>query len=1380
MTACVSSLRNADLLMYAGYEKERRNRMKNFWKKMTATVLAGAVSLSGIPGGLPGTAGTGSVTAAAASSAEQIFAGSFVSRSYGAAFETDAQAGTVTMGNNGGDHFAVYDGLEKRASSFVYEADVKLAEGPSAALIFGIGSKKTPSSKWYGANMDTTRSADTFRLFGPGLGDVSDGKGSQNMDLTKKLHLKVDVQADGSFVYTFGNKGGKTRSISGKIPDWQGGYIGVLTWNSKAVFSNITFQNRTDDVSSQIKEVEANSAYRTNLAQMTAMDNAVWEVKGDGLYSNAAGKGNSFLYSQAKGSNFVYATDVNFAKEQGAAALIFRSTNDSGNKNCYAASLDAGSKKCKLWRWQDDSDYQLIDEVDITPASSGKYTLKVVAADSWICFYVNDTLAASTGDYSMQIGQSNKGQGTVLKDGYFGLLNWNGEMTFQNTYFKEFDDTFHPLLEDITVTSSTGGVEEKPQFFQTEPVSIQYVKNDAASVDVTAVAKVPGAKVTVQDAKGIVYDSMKNIPVAVGRNYITVTNTVTAEDGTTAALTYRVNVFRRQKDEVYYNELYRSQYHYSVKDGWGNDPNGMVYYNGTYHLFYQYYDDTHHGGYIEWAHATSKDLITWEEQPMALYPDANGSMFSGCIVADTKNTSGLFADGNGGLVALITADGNGQRVKLAYSTDEGKTWTKLDTVAADWEDDPLGNRDFRDPKVFRWENKWFMVIAGGPLRIYSSDNLLTWKCESAYPDLHTECPDLYPLRADDGNIKWVLSRGGRYYKVGDFTQKDGNWTFVPDPAYAASNEVSADGVMNFGRDSYAAMTYYVQDFGTAANPTLPEELVEINWANTWDDYCNQVGDKTGEKFNGTYNLNLKLGLTRQDEKYVLTQTPVSAYETLRDTQHAVVCKDVEIKAENGLLKDFQGDSYEIVSSFTPGADTKKIGFRLRTGGKEATEVVYDLESEMLSIDRSRSGIILSNKFAEVTSQHVTRNADGTIDLHIFVDRSLIEVFAKGGTAAGANQIFPSVSSLGAEVFAEGGTAKADIAVYPMASIWKEKKQSEHPVAVASASNTDSSINVGDSIELTAYLLPADAQQDIVWVSENPEVASIETNGTGVRVTALQKGDTKITATARQDAALKKEFAIHIFENRFDTNVGPFVTNGGNWLIDGEILSVSNSGMNDYYMTGSKLDRKEYVLSTDLKYEKGVVNLFFAAKGTDPADGNAYAVQFGDNHTVRLFRFAGETVKEADMGKAVNDGAYHHVEILKTADSVAVSVDGTEYLSHTFEKTEDFYQEAYAGIGLWDGELSVKGFSIQDAAAAIEKKAAAENKAAQTRLQTALKKAKKVVDQGKGKYTDQTWKAFKNAYNAAKKAPEDAKTAKYIKLADNLEQAQANLKKTKSL
>lgn len=577
-------------------------------------------------------------------------------------------------------------------------------------------------------------------------------------------------------------------------------------------------------------------------------------------------------------------------------------------------------------------------------------------------------------------------------------------------------------------TDISGAVEEKTQFTPTEPATIQYVENDAGTVDFVVTPQNESTVVTVQDEAGNIYPDMKNIPVEEGRNILTITSTATADDGMEAAVSYRVDVHRRQNEDIYYQEAHRGQYHYSVQDGWANDPNGLVYYNGTYHMFYQFYDDIKWGP-MHWAHATSKDLLTWKEEPIAFYPDANGAMFSGCIVADEENTSGLFLGSEGGLVALITADGNGQRIKLAYSEDEGKTWNKVDKIAADWTDDPLGNRDFRDPKVFRFEGKWFMVVAGGPLRIYSSDNLMDWKCESTYADLHTECPDLYPLQAEGSSLKWVLSRGGRFYKIGDFEEVDGHWTFLPDEEYA-----SEDGVMNFGRDSYAAMTYYVQDFGTKENPTLPE-IIELNWMNTWDDYCNLVADMVGQKFNGTFNLNLELGLTQENGKYMLTQTPAKAYEALRDEKNAVILEGVEVSEGNALLKDFKGDCYEIAATFTPADDTKKVGFELRIGDKQATSVVYNLEDETLSIDRSKSGTIISEKFASIDSQKVTRNADGTIDLHIYVDRASVEVFAKNNTVAGANQIFPASSSLGVNVFAQGDPAKADIVIYPLGSIW---------------------------------------------------------------------------------------------------------------------------------------------------------------------------------------------------------------------------------------------------------------------------------------------------------------------------------------------------------
>ncbi|MEE1159956.1 MAG: cadherin-like beta sandwich domain-containing protein, partial [Atopobiaceae bacterium] len=707
----------------------------------------------------------------------------------------DEENHTVTIQNNNDNHYAVYEGLEKKANSFVLETDVKLTDengNGSAAIIFGLSRKNAPGSRWSGANFDTGRGGDdVFRMFGPDLAaEVMCGT-KEGVDFTQPVHLKLDIDKDGNYTYSFGNTGTELREQSGQLSGWTGGFVGLLTWSSEATFSNITFEDRTVEEHTDTDPLEIDERFHTNLAGLSTL-NGSWEVTDDGLHSNAVDKGDAFMYSSTKASDFVYSTDVKLLSDGGAASLLFRSDSATGHANSYAVNLDAGSKACKFWRWTDGDASQLINEKTVEATADGVYNLKVVAIGTWVSYYVNDTLIASSGDYTLQ--PDDRGQDTCYVDGFVGLLNWNGDMVFQNTFVEPIEGAFDPTLSDITVTSSTGTVEGKAQFNAHEPIFIQYVKNDATTVDINATSVSSRAAVLVKDAQGNVYPDGKNVPVEVGRNYIDVISSVTKNDGNTVSLTYRVNVHRRQVNAIYYNEPFRDQYHYSVKDGWGNDPNGMVYYKGTYHFFYQFFDDVRWGP-MHWAHATSTDLIHWTEEPMALYPDANGAMFSGCAVVDDTNVSGLFSTDEGGLVALITADGNGQRIKLAYSEDEGKTWTKVDKVVADWSRDPLGSMDFRDPKVFRWEGKWFMVIAGGPLRIYSSENLVDWKCESTYANLHTECPDMYPITASDGTLKWVLSRGGRLYKVGDFKEVDGNWTFVPDSEYQ-----DADGVMNFGKD----------------------------------------------------------------------------------------------------------------------------------------------------------------------------------------------------------------------------------------------------------------------------------------------------------------------------------------------------------------------------------------------------------------------------------------------------------------------------------------------------------------------------------------------------------------------------------------------------
>ncbi|MCQ2510495.1 MAG: GH32 C-terminal domain-containing protein [Lachnospiraceae bacterium] len=1200
----------------------------------------------------------------------------------------DAEKHTVTLTNNGGDHFAAYNGMDQKVNNFTLEADVTFKEGQninSAALIFGLSSKTAPGTHWNGANCDSGRigSADGFRMFGPEVGgEVACGNGL-NVDFSKPVHFKMEVNEKGEFTYSFGNNDGEMNSKSGTLASWEGGYVGLLTWNSEATFSNIAFEGTFVEKEVEKTKIVPDARYTTNLSELSVFGGN-WEITDAGLQSDATGLGDCFLFSETKAGDFVYSTDVKFLSDGGAAALIFRNGSTTNNKDCYAVNLDNGSKMCKVWRWTDGNAGHLINDKPAPASEDGVYNLKVVVIGNWVSYYVNDVLIASSGDYTLQ--PDDRGQTTIPKDGYLGLLNWNGNMVFQNTCVASIENVYDPTLTDISVASSTGTVEAKTQFSPNEPITLQYVTYDASTVDIIATAKCKDAVITVSDPDGNIYKDGKNVPVQVGVNYITVESTVTAPDGTEATLTYRVNVHRRQPDSVYYNEPYRDQYHYSVKDGWANDPNGLVYYKGTYHFFYQFYDAKQWGP-MHWAHATSKDLIHWTEEPIAFYPDANGAMFSGCIAVDENNASGLFSTDEGGLIAFITCDGNGQRIKLAYSEDEGKTWQKVDEIAADWTNDPLGTDAFRDPKVFRWENKWFMVVAGGPLRIYSSENMVDWQVESTYANLHTECPDLYPIMADDGQVKWVLSRGGRFYKVGDFTNASGKWRFVPDAEYA-----DKDGVMNFGKDSYAAMTFYVQDFGTAANPTLPQ-IVEINWMNTWDDYCNAVANKVGQDFNGTFNLALAEGLIKDGDTYVLTQRPVAGYDSLRGDA-VVDLKGATVTPDNTILENFSGDVYEIVSTFYPGEATEKVGFKVRVGEGESTDIIYDIKNETLSIDRSKSGIIISGRFQAVDSQQVKRNADGSISLHIYVDKASVEVFTNGYTAAGANQIFPSIDSLGAQVVCEGGDATADITIYPMDTIW-DKVESDVPAAMTTTAAAETNMYVNDQKTVKVTLLPINVDQDVTWSVADPSVVTVESKGASAVLTALQKGSTTVTATATANPEISKTFTVKVLENNFKTNLKGWTEVNGTWVIDDETLYCSNRSSNDFYMSSEPIPYEEFTLETKVKFPYGIINIFFAGNSMDPFDHQAYAVQVaGGNSNVRLFRFAGDTIAESSMGKTIDDNEFHDIKITKTVDTVIVAVDGVECMNKTLDAVEPFFNtNPYVGIGLWDGVMEAQTFYV---------------------------------------------------------------------------------------
>ncbi|MGG1247667.1 GH32 C-terminal domain-containing protein [Bacillus spizizenii] len=488
-------------------------------------------------------------------------------------------------------------------------------------------------------------------------------------------------------------------------------------------------------------------------------------------------------------------------------------------------------------------------------------------------------------------------------------------------------------------------------------------------------------------------------------------------------------------DSSYYDEDYRPQYHFTPEANWMNDPNGMVYYAGEYHLFYQYHPYGLQWGPMHWGHAVSKDLVTWEHLPVALAPDDKGTIFSGSAVVDRNNTSGFQTGKEKPLVAIYTQDREGHQVQsIAYSNDKGRTWTK-------YAGNPVipnpGKKDFRDPKVFWYEkeNKWVMVLAAGDrILIYTSKNLKQWTYASEFglgEGSHGgvwECPDLFELPVD-GNPnqkKWVMQvsvgngavsgGSGMQYFVGDF---DGTHFKNENP----SNKVLWT---DYGKDFYAAVSW-------SDIPSSDGRRLWLGWMSNWQ-YANDVPTSP---WRSAASIPRELKLKTLTEGVRVVQIPVKELQTIRGTSKSWKNQTISPTSQN-VLAGLSGDTYELHAEFqvTP-SSAAEFGFKVRTGRNQFTKVGYDRKNKKLLVDRSESGNVTFNPAFNTGKQTAPlKPVNGKVKMRIFVDRSSVEVFGNDGQQVITDIILPDRSSKGLELYAANGSVKLkSFTIYPLKKVW---------------------------------------------------------------------------------------------------------------------------------------------------------------------------------------------------------------------------------------------------------------------------------------------------------------------------------------------------------
>jgi fructan beta-fructosidase len=493
-----------------------------------------------------------------------------------------------------------------------------------------------------------------------------------------------------------------------------------------------------------------------------------------------------------------------------------------------------------------------------------------------------------------------------------------------------------------------------------------------------------------------------------------------------------------------YREPWRPQFHFTPAKNWMNDPNGLVFYDGEYHLFYQYNPFGDKWGHMSWGHAVSRDLVHWEHLPVALREENDIMIFSGSAVVDWKNTSGFGKDGKPPLVAIYTGHYTKkplQNQHLAYSNDRGRTWTKYaGNPVLD-----IGERDFRDPKVIWHEpsKRWVMTVAWSEhrkVRFYASPDLKSWTHLSDFGPAGPvegvwECPDLFPL-ASGGKTKWVLivninagapgGGSGCQYFVGDFDGK----RFLLDPSYPKKKVGQKHEPalwLDRGPDFYAAVTW-------SDIPPSDGRRIALGWMSNWQ-YANDVPTSP---WRSAMTVPRELRLRSTPEGLRLVQKPVTALEKLRGPLLRFSGGTVE--EANAWIKrsGLESSGLEMVIEFAP-AMKGTAGVKLFKGEKEETVVAVNREQGRVSIDRTRSGnVAFHPKFPGIASVPIAKTG-GRVKLHLFVDTGSVEVFVNDGESVLTSLALPSKVGRVVELFGPKDGAKVSaIDVWSLASCWNTK------------------------------------------------------------------------------------------------------------------------------------------------------------------------------------------------------------------------------------------------------------------------------------------------------------------------------------------------------
>jgi len=757
------------------------------------------------------------------------------------------------------------------------------------------------------------------------------------------------------------------------------------------------------------------------------------------------------------------------------------------------------------------------------------------------------------------------------------------------------------------------------------------------------------------------------------------------------------DIYYGKSDYSYYTELYRNQYHFSQYAHWNNDPNGLVYYDGYYHLFYQHHPYSNYWSDMYWGHARSKDLAHWELLPICLFPDEDwgsgaGYMWSGTAyeyrAGDSDAIDGLnwFPAGSGnGLIAFYTRDGDMQDQIIMSSDDGGMTWTKrhkIPQTVATGADGIYHKVACRDPKIFpvKVENgkttAWGMALTGqqeNRVWFLKSTNLIDWSYAGQFNANVPECPEVVTLTADDGKLYTVLSLSGREYVVGKMVYDGNNITFTD--KNGGSIDQSDFQKMDFGTDSYATQTFSIRD----SESDYFGKTVSLSWyAGVPADTDSGIYANARKVWNGSgMTIPVIWGLKSEGNGYILTQTPIVKDSDAFDKNNLLTINDLTVgKSSENILSRVNTHIFEMLLNID-NPNNEAISIKINIGDNEYTEIGWNAE-EGYFVDRrftSSAGLNIKDYRFRYTSGP---RDFGSQDFYILSDNGGVEVFCDDFKIPFYLLTLASPYSVKADFSVSGDVTVKSLELNEIASVWRTGKVVDgETVLYISDETLELDTSISKERPITAY---STSGEKITWeLVSGSEVVSIESITGGVTVKALKAGKATLVAICGNQ---RRVINVTVYQGSPDSDIS-FGSDGiisGTWIAkDSEILASSPAGDGYILSTQTAAD-----FNCSVAFSLDAVAAAFIFRASE--DMSEYIIFNYDNNEkiVKMWSQNGE-IGRASAPNVNTSNVVLRVEA--KGSSIKAYINGILAIDTILADNEP--EEGYFGLNVYSGKATFK-------------------------------------------------------------------------------------------